>query len=62
MDKVRTLVTLDRQDKAWLDAEARALNVSMTELVRRAVQRLRAEQGSAHPSFKRLLKRTSGVW
>jgi len=41
---VRTLISLDTEDKAWLDRVARAEGVPMTKLVRRAIHRLRKEQ------------------
>ena len=59
---VRTVVSLDPDDKAWLDRQARERRVTMTELVRVAVRRLRADGESAAVSFDDLLARTSGLW
>ena len=59
---VRTVISLDRKDKEWLDRQARAQRVTMTELVRVAVRRFRAEQESLRPGFDELLSRTSGLW
>ena len=58
---VRTLISLDPEDKAWLDRQARRERTPMTRLVRRAIQRLRKES-EAHPSrFDLLLHETSGL-
>ena len=59
---VRTVISLDPDDKAWLDRQARRERTPMTRLVRRAIQRLRKES-EAHPSrFDLLLRETSGSW
>ncbi len=59
----RTLINLDPEDKAWLDREARAQHVPMTELVRQAVRDYRIRhQSLAQPSLQTALKRTVGLW
>ncbi|MGK2913825.1 MAG: ribbon-helix-helix domain-containing protein [Porticoccaceae bacterium] len=59
----RTLINLDPEDKEWLDREARARHVPMTELVRQAVRDYRTRQQSlAHPSLQTALARTAGLW
>lgn len=59
----RTLINLDPDDKRWLDREAKARRVPMTELVRQAVRsyRIRAES-DARPSLQEALDRTAGIW
>lgn len=59
----RTLVNLDPDDKAWLDREAKARRVPMTELVRQAVHgyRLREEK-QGHKGLQRALSDTAGIW
>lgn len=58
---IRTIVSLDPDDKAWLDRKARQERMPMTRLVRRAIQRMRQES-EAHPAgFERLLLETSGL-
>ena len=59
---VRTLISLDPEDKAWLDRAARSERIPMTRLVRRAVRRLREEQEGAPQGFERLLRETAGIW
>lgn len=59
---VRTIVSLDEDDKAWLDRRAREEDVSMTELVRRAVRLLRARIEAREPPLVQLLQQTRGIW
>jgi len=59
---VRTVVSLDPDDKEWLDRKAQQEHVSMTEIVRRAVKRMREETAAAPGSFETLLRETAGVW
>jgi hypothetical protein len=58
---VRTIISLDADDKAWLDRKAKQERTKMTRLVRRAIRQMR-EQSEAEPSgFDRLLRETSGL-
>jgi hypothetical protein len=59
---VRTVISLDDDDKAWLDRAARSERIPMTRLVRRAIRRLREEQEAAPQGFERLLRETAGTW
>ena len=59
---VRTVISLDAEDKAWLDQAARSERIPMTKLVRRAIRRLRQEQEAAPQGFERLLRETAGTW
>jgi len=59
---IRTVISLDAEDKAWLDRAARANRTRMTELVRRAIRQFR-ERSEADPAqFERLLRETAGSW
>ena len=58
---IRTIISLDAADKAWLDRRARQERTPMTRLVRRAIQRLREESESNPSRFDRLLRETSGM-
>lgn len=60
---IRTLISLDEEDKRWLDRRAKEEGVTMTELVRKAVRQYREakERGSFEPSLEQLLERTSGL-
>jgi hypothetical protein len=57
---VRTVISLDEDDKRWLDRRAVREGISMTELIRRAVKRFRSEETEAQ-AFDRLLRATSGI-
>ncbi len=57
---VRTVISLDEEDKRWLDERAEREGVPMTELVRRAVRLLRASE--SEPSFEELLESVRGTW
>ncbi|CAN5796671.1 hypothetical protein BH20GEM3_BH20GEM3_13350 [soil metagenome] len=57
---IRTIVSLDPQDKAWLDQRAKAERVTMTELVRRAVRRMREQEDA--PGLEKLLQQSQGTW
>ncbi len=59
---VRTLISLDAEDKLWLDRVARSEGIPMTRVVRRAIRRLRQEQQAAPQRFERLLRETAGIW
>lgn len=59
---IRTIVSLDEEDKAWLDRKAAQERVTMTEIVRRAVRRLRKDSTGSPEAFDALLRETSGLW
>ncbi len=59
---VRTVISLDPEDKAWLDKKAKQEKVPMTELVRRAIRRYREDSESPSADFAEVLRRTSGIW
>jgi hypothetical protein len=57
---VRTVISLDPEDKRWLDTKAKEENTTMTDVVRRAVRRLREEDEKAN--LAQLLEATKGIW
>lgn len=59
---VRTVISLDEDDKLWLDRRAAEEGVPMTELIRRAVRLLRSQAPAEHRSLDELLVATSGLW
>lgn len=59
----RTVISLEPEDKEWLDRRAKAERVSMTEIVRRAIRRYRQETGGGPDhDIHELLRRSRGVW
>lgn len=60
---VRTVISLEEGDKQWLDRKAMEAGVTMTEIVRRAVRRLRKEDERAkQPGFGELVGAVRGTW
>ena len=62
---IRTLISLDEEDKQWLDQRAKQEGKTMTELVRTAVRQYREQQeraAGAKPTLEQLLEQTSGLW
>jgi hypothetical protein len=59
---VRTVISIEEDDKKWLDARAEAEGVPMTELIRRAIRLLRAQTGSEYRTWTELHDATSGTW
>ena len=61
---IRTLISLDEEDKTWLDRRAKEEGLTMTELVRTAVRQYReqCEASEVAESLEQLLGRTAGIW
>lgn len=59
---IRTSISLEPDDKRWLDRVAEAEQTSMAEVVRRAVRLMRASAPPLDASFQDLLQATSGTW
>lgn len=60
---IRTVISLEPDEKKWLDHLAKEENTSLTELVRRAVRQYRTRQEEQErPSFDEMLERTRGIW
>lgn len=59
---IRTLISLEDDDKAWLDLKAAEEKVSRAELVRRAVRMYRKASEIETRPFHRLLTETSDIW
>ena len=57
---VRTVISLDEEDKQWLDEKASSEGIPMTEVIRRAVRRMRSKEMAAG-AFDELLQATSGI-
>ncbi len=60
---VRTVISLDINDKSWLAREAEREHVSMAEIIRRAIRRYRGATAAVdEPPFEQLLEATTGIW
>jgi len=62
MKRVRTVISLQPDDKRWLDEVADREGIPMTELIRRAVRLLRARQPINGRGINELLAATAGTW
>ena len=58
---IRTVISLEPEDKAWLDRKAREEKVPMTRLVALAIRRLRRDTERS-PQLEALLRETRGLW
>lgn len=61
---IRTLISLDDEDKQWLDRKAKEEGMTMAQLVRIAVRRYReqSDREASQPALEELLQQTSGLW
>jgi hypothetical protein len=59
---IRTIISLDPEDKAWLDRRAEEEAMTMTQLVRNAIRRYRQDVEAEAPSLERQLRETAGLW
>lgn len=60
---VRTVISLDVEEKRWLDRKARQLDKPMTAVVRDAVAHYRASQRDGEGiALDGLLRKTRGIW
>lgn len=60
---LRTVVSFEPAEKAWLDQEAKIERVSMTKIVRKALELYRSSvELQKKPAFSQLLKETAGTY
>jgi len=59
---IRTVISLDPDEKKWLDRHARQEHVTMTAVVREAVRLLRDRSESKTTGLQNLLEETRGLW
>jgi hypothetical protein len=53
------ILSIEDQDKMWLEKKAREKNVSMAELIREAVRKMRKGEQT---TLEQALKTTQGIW
>lgn len=60
----RIIISLDKKDKDWLSDMAEDQQVSMAEVIRRAIGQYReAQENNEHSrQFKKRLTQTKGTW
>lgn len=60
---IRTVISLEKSEKKWLDKEAHRRHVRMTEVVREALRYYRKKLESEKAlSPEELLNQTAGLW
>jgi len=55
----RTIISLESDDKKWLDEEARRSGLPKSAIVRLSIRYMRLDR---EKSFEKLLTQTSGTW
>ncbi|MEJ2589318.1 MAG: hypothetical protein P8165_17415 [Deltaproteobacteria bacterium] len=60
MANKRTIITISEDDKIWLESYSKALNISVAEVIRRGISRLR--EAKKHEGYERLVHDTRGIW
>lgn len=59
---IRTVISLDPEDKYWLDRKSKETKMPIAAIVRQAIRQMRAEDEVASPSLDVLLEQTKGTW
>lgn len=59
---IRTVISLDPEDKHWLDRKSKETKMPLAAIVRQAIRQMRAEDEAASPSLDVLLEQTKGIW
>lgn len=60
MSSKRTIITLSEEDKMWLEGYSKAFNVSVAEVIRQGIKRLRESHESE--TYHKLVENTRGIW
>ncbi len=60
MGSKRTIITISEEDKTWLNAYSKVINVSVAEVIRQGIKRLRETHESE--AYLKLVENTRGVW
>jgi hypothetical protein len=56
----RTRIAISEEEKSWLESYSRARGISMAEAIRKAVARLREQEGQS--TYQNLVAQTHGIW
>ena len=60
MGSQRMIITISDNDKLWLENYSRSYSISMAEVIRRGIARLKIEEGQS--TYERIVKHTRGIW
>lgn len=56
----RARVTIPDEEKSWIESYSRARGISMAEAIRKAITRLREQEGQS--TYQSLVAQTQGIW
>lgn len=60
---IRTVISLDENEKAWLDRVSKTQKVSLAELIRIAIKEYHQSNRNLDRSdFDQILEKTKGIW
>lgn len=60
---LRTIISMQKEDKLWLEKQAKANHLPMAELVRRAIKHYRkCGKFAARSPIEMALQQTGGIW
>ncbi|MGB7414167.1 MAG: hypothetical protein WA902_08155, partial [Thermosynechococcaceae cyanobacterium] len=59
---IRTVISLNEDDKRWLDRQAKQQQTTLANLIQKAVRQMRQTSELQEPSFDHLLAKTQGIW
>ena len=60
MASKRMIVTINEDDKKWLDGYSKAKDISIAEAIRQGICKLKEANGNS--PYRTLAKKTIGVW
>ncbi len=60
MGSKRIIITISEEEKTWLQAYSKAFNISVAEVIRQGIKRLRESHGSE--AYNKLVENTRGIW
>jgi hypothetical protein len=60
MGAQKTRITISDDEKSWLESYSRVRGISMAEAIRKAITRLREQEGQS--MYQSLVAQTQGIW
>jgi len=59
---IRTVISLDPDEKHWLSQVAKHQHISMAKIIREAIREYRKNHPMKQSKFDKLLEKTQGIW
>lgn len=60
MGSRKSVITISDEEKSWLESYSRARGISTAEAIRKAIKRLREQEGQS--VYQSLIAQTRGIW